>query len=356
MATAADQNLANGIAECEEFVADWPNRTQTTLIDLLAIVRNRLTVIFHEIEDEALVYTVFEVLNSRGLDVTWFDKLKSLLMATIFEHGDKGSKQETIEELHELWKQVYATIGLRQTLNKETLRFAGTLRAEQCPNRPLSEEDAVDVLANRCAKTPKQVVECTKWLLKVTQAEDQLLANHRLAAVTQIVQARLVAIAITLRNFGELRESEILRSWERVTFRIFGFGGEDARKKVGEYVRLAWRIINENLAPPVIHEELRKIGADFPIDEAVKGLSNTDCYQGWTEQLRYFFFRYDEYLSTAVGQELNASQWNKIWADEPSRSIEHIRPRSKGSDDPKTSGIFVHRLGNLMMLPPGLNS
>ena len=354
--TVADRNLTEAIAECEEFVSEWPERAGATLVDLLGIVRNRLTVIFHEIEDEGLVYTVFEVLNSRGLDVTWFDKLKSLLMALVFEHGDKGSRRDTIEELHGLWKQIYTTIGLRQTLNKETLRFAGTLRAETCPNRPLSEEDAVEVLTSRCGKKSKKVVECTKWLLKVTQAEDRLLGNHRLRAPTEIVQARLVAIAIMLRNFGDADESAVLRAWERVTFRIFGFGGEDARKKVGEYVRLGWRIINENVSPSEIQDELRDIGLDYPIEEAVKGLANADCYQGWTEQLRYFLFRYDEYLSKSAGQALNSSQWNKIWADEPSKSIEHIRPRSKGSEDPKTSAIFVHRLGNLMMLPPGLNS
>jgi hypothetical protein len=355
-ATVADHNLTKAIAECEGFVSEWPEQTGGTLMDLLAIVRNRLTVIFHEIEDEGLVYTVFEVLNSRGLDVTWFDKLKSLLMALVFEHGDKGSKRTTIEELHELWKRIYTTIGLRQTLNKETLRFAGTLVADTCPNRPLSEEDAVEVLTTRCGRKSKKVVECTKWLLRVTQVEDRLLGNHRLRAPTEIVQARLVAIAILLRGFEQDEELAVLRAWENVTFRIFGFGSEDARKKVGEYVRLGWRIINEHLSPSEIQDELRGIGADYPVKEAVKGLVNSDCYWGWGEQLRYFFFRYDEYLAKTAGQALNASQWNKIWADEPSKSIEHIRPRSKGSEDPNTSGIFVHRLGNLMMLPPGLNS
>jgi len=88
----------------------------------------------------------------------------------------------------------------------------------------------------------------------------------------------------------------------------------------------------------------------------VQGLSGTDCYQGWTDELRYFFFRYEEHLAESAGQAINASEWNRIWQVEPSRSIEHILPRSKGSDDPKTKGFFVHRLGNLMLLPPGVNS
>lgn len=354
--TAADQNLADAVAECEDFVEHWVTESNRDLIELLAIIRNRLTVIFHEIEDEALVYTVFEVLNSRGLDVTWFDKLKSILMAIVFEHGQRGTKKQIIEELHELWKAIYTTIGLRQSLNKETLRFAGTLRFASAPSRPLNEEDAVQVLAAQCENNPKKVVSCTKWILRVTEAEDRILADHRLRAPTEIVQARLVAVAIILRKFPSADENTLLRCWERVTFRIFGMGRRDARTKVGDYVRLAWRISNEELGFKVVLEQLRQIGDDFPIREVAKELFKRDCYQGWTEQLRYFFYRYDEHLAEKSGQYLNQSMWNKIWAEEPSKSIEHIRPQSKGSEDSGTSGIFVHRLGNLMMLPPRVNS
>jgi hypothetical protein len=125
---------------------------------------------------------------------------------------------------------------------------------------------------------------------------------------------------------------------------------------VGDYVRLAWRITNETLSSAAILEQLSLLGKEVPMKNVISELRNRDCYQGWTEQLRYLFFRYEEHLAKHAGQSLNESQWNRIWADEPSKSIEHIRPRSKGSEDPKTKGIFVHRLGNLMMLPPGTNS
>ena len=40
----------------------------------------------------------------------------------------------------------------------------------------------------------------------------------------------------------------------------------------------------------------------------------------------------------------------KIWEEDPDKSIEHIIPQSKASDDVK------HSLGNLMLLPPDVNS
>lgn len=277
-------------------------------------------------------------------------------MAIVFENADAGSKSETIAELHSLWTSIYSTIGMRQTLNKETLRFAGTLRVKDCPSRALGEEDSTDVLIAACKNNPKKVVECSKWLLKVTQAENRILSDYRLTAATNIVQARLLAIAVLLRKFSTADEGAVLRSWESVTFRIFGMARKDARTKVGEYVRLAWRITNENLSPDAIRDELRLIGKDFPIRQVISQLANRDCYLNWTEQLRYLLYRYEEHVASKAGQALNNSMWNRIWAEEPSRSIEHIQARSRGSEDSSTRGIYVHRLGNLTMLPPKVNS
>ncbi|OGW50631.1 MAG: hypothetical protein A2V62_11570 [Nitrospirae bacterium RBG_19FT_COMBO_58_9] len=345
---AADKNLVDGIEDCTAFVKKWV-KSSRSLIELVALLRNRISLIFHEIEDEGLVYSVFEVLNSRGLDVTWFDKLKSLLMAIVFEHGDTGNRATTIDELHNLWREIYRTIGLRQTLNKETVRFAGTLKAKKQPNRPLGEESAVDELVSQCDNSAKKAVACSKWILQVTKAEEKLLANHRLRSATQIVQARLTAVAIILREFPEKTESSILRRWENVTFRIYGLFDKDGRTAVGDYVRLAWKIHNELLSPEEILESLAKLGEIAPIEAAVKELMNTDCYSSWTEELRYFLFRHAEFLAKSMGQQLNNLQWNKIWQDEPSKSIEHIKPQS-------SEVAYIHRLGNLTILPPGVNS
>ena len=110
---SADENIVNAILESEEFVASWIARPKHKLIDLFSVIKNQLSAIFFQIEDEAAVYTVFEVLNSRGLDVTSFDKLKSLLMAVVFEAGTKSTKPDAVSELHALWTEIFRVIGLR---------------------------------------------------------------------------------------------------------------------------------------------------------------------------------------------------------------------------------------------------
>ena len=346
--TIADRELLRAIEDCQNFVNKWI-ADKRNLVDLYACIKNRLSFILHEISDEKLVYTVFEVLNSRGMEVSWLDRLKSMLMGKAFELKDVN-RDRLISDLHTIWRDIYVQIELQQGLSTEALRFAATLYQSDLPHRPLSERDAVAELRSK-AFDPASIREVAQWLLRVTKACDKVISNRRQNAVTQILQARLLAVAIHLRqNTDESDRQKLLARWERVSFRIYGMNGKDARTQVGDYVRLAWRICNKKISVEEIHSEIKLIGEKYPIDAAVNALRNANCYEAWEDELRYFMFRYEEYLAKKKGNNFANEQWERIWAVSPSKSIEHIIPKSKASDDVK------HALGNLMILPPNLNS
>ena len=353
--TVADRELLAAMEDCEQFVTQW-HAAGHSLIELVTLIKNRLTFILHEISDEALVYTVFEVLNSRGLDVPWFDRLKSMLMAVVFEKA--ANRAEIIDVVHSLWAQIYDCVGLRLGLSTESLRFAATLRNPNCPSRPLGEQAAALLLHKQSRDGPEQVIDTTRWLKRVTTAVDNLMANRRADTVTRIGQARLLATAIYLReDLTEYEKSRLLGRWERVTFRIYGMYRKDARWAVGDYVRLAWRIMNEELSVDRILEGLSKIGNTFPVKGAVDSLRNTDCYTYWGEELRYFLHRYEEHLSREAGQKFDNEQWERIWATTSAKSIEHVQPQSWWpSQHMESVEGSMHSLGNLLLLPPGLNS
>lgn len=346
--TAADKNVISAAAECEAFVAQW--KTHSPLVELVAIIRNQLSLIYHEIPDEATVYRVFEVLNSRGLDVKWIDKLKSQLMASLFEYVEPGTRREASLEMQGYWRDIYRTLGQRGDLGDEALRFTGTFYFVHEPRRIMGQEDAVADLVASAGRKVATIAKVGADLRAVVQAVGKLNSNARLRAVTKVLHARFVATAIMLRGFDTATEEALLNAWERVTFRIFSLGGADARHKVGEYVGLAYRIYSQNIPAKDILEDLRAIGADYKIDKILYGPEYwANCYEGWAEELRYLLYRYDEHLAKIAGQPLSATQWNKIWLDEPSRSIEHITPQSAAAN-------YTHELGNLTMLPPRVNS
>ena len=61
-------------------------------------------------------------------------------------------------------------------------------------------------------------------------------------------------------------------------------------------------------------------------------------------------FRYEEHLAREQKLNFSNEQWEKIWMVSPSESIEHIWAKSQAPEKTR------HRLGNLVLLPPKLNS
>ena len=218
--TMADREILEAIEDCTRFVIEW-KEIGDSLLSLGALLKNRLFFLLHEIDEEKMVYTVFEVLNSRGLDVSWIDRLKSILMGAAFELK-KTNQKGVIKDLHTTWRDIYSVIGLRQGLSTESLRFAATFRASSPPSRPLGEEPSVDSLRSQ-ADNAKSIRGVATWLLDVTKAADSVMANVRINAVTRISQARLLATAIHLRTDLKVSERrQLLARWEKVSFRIYG--------------------------------------------------------------------------------------------------------------------------------------
>ena len=366
--TVADKNIFQAIKDCEKFI-----NCHSNVVDLLALVKNYLYFIFQSLEDKGAVYTIFEVLNSRGLDVDWLDKCKSLLMGLLYEYASSPENNDLfsqhLNELHSYWSDIYREIGLQNIPGHEIIRFAATLKEESGAGRPLSAEDTLEFFKNDCTKVSSndlvinKIIENTVWLKNITSCLSKLYADKRRNAVTDITQARLLAVAIMLRK--DLREEErnsLLEQWERTSFKIYGLFRKDSRTKVGEYVRAAKKIRKDaNATVNDLLNTIARIGSDFPIDTAVEELKKHDFYSNWQKELQYFFFRYEEYLAKMNGTQLDKIIWNEIWESNPNNTIEHILPQDKSkpcwnhfTEDEHRE--LVHSMGNLCLLAPRLNS
>jgi len=350
--TTSTKHLIEAFKECENFVNDWYKKYQEVL-SLLQLLKNRLGFIFYLLEDEGAAYTVFEVLNSRGLEVDWLDKCKTMLMGIAFEKtSNQTARDEHINELHKLWGQIYRTIGVTKIQGHEILRFAATYEDQFEPNRIISAEKAIEFFRDACQKDSRQIIKVTNCFLEMTEVLKQLHDNRRIEAIINISHVRLLAVSILLKSSLNPKERQaILKQWENVTFRIYGLFTKDSRTKVGDYTRLAWRIIRKKLPAKTMIDEVSRLGKDYPIDEAVEELRQTDCYNGWESHLRYFLYRYEEYLSRKQGSAISEEIWQQIWKSTATDTIEHILPQSARNQQAQ-----VHRLGNLTLLPPKANA
>ena len=348
--TLADRELLRAIHECKSFVQKWDDP-----LELLRLLKNKLYFIFHETHNEETVYTVFEVLNDRGLPVSWLAKLKSRLMETVFE-ANQGNRTEQLDKLHRIWGAFYGIVRLHEKVDTEALTFAATLISSKV-STVFGEEASVNRLRKEVGTNVGTAIEISNWLLKVVKAVSRLQEKMR-QPVTKIRHSRLLAVAIMLRDFTEEEERKLLDQWEKTSFIIFGLCRKDARTGVGDFVRLASEVQNNlDLSSDDIAKRIRQLGADYTEVEIYKRLRDEDCYTKWKEELRYLLCRYEEHLAEKRGQRFSNEQWSRIWEESAANSIEHILPQSKGSQFKwKQGSSFVHTLGNLLLLPPRLNS
>jgi Protein of unknown function (DUF1524) len=169
-------------------------------------------------------------------------------------------------------------------------------------------------------------------------------------------------------SLTDKERKKTLDQWERVTFRIYGLFEKDSRSKVGEYVRLAKNIISKSEGASrysEIMDSLRRIGADYPVDAAVRTrLEQKNCYEGFADEVRYILWRYEEHLAKQAGAEVSKESRQLIWDERSaSETIEHIYPQSpepggtwSGKLGPEEKAEdHIHRIGNLILLPQPLN-
>ena len=174
----------------------------------------------------------------------------------------------------------------------------------------------------------------------------------------------MLAIAIRLAEHYSKKEREILLSeWEKVTFLIFGLHRMDSRYRVGDYVRVARKISKNQITKDDAIKEIKAIANKFTIMGAIEKIKGEDWYGSYDNDLKYLLYRYEENLALKQGETISDEIREKIWNDSPAKTIEHIHPKTYtdkwkgkiGDNQEKIDGT-VNRLGNLVLLPPGINS
>lgn len=359
--TLHQRELTLAFRECERFVGDWGNP-----VALLDVLKNRIKFVFFVLEDASGVYTIFEVLNSRGLDVDWLDKMKSTLMGVAFEKKKKLPIGELNNVEHE-WTEIYRVLGRERVLDADVLTIAANLSADDPPGKGFLESSALEFLQDEARQNKRTPLEISKFLREVATMLDEFLEDPRNRAVCRVKQARLLAAALLLsrrlKNDANSRK-KTLSAWESAMFRLYVLAAEDSRARVGECVRLASEIRNGNPSVGQIIDRLYTV-ANVTADQVAEVLSHVNAYQEWTsEEIIYFFWKYEERLSADNGEDIDEATWKKIWASvSKEKSVEHIYPQKDPDNNWKGKArqnvapdSFVHRIGNLLVLPPGINS
>ena len=292
------------------------------------------------------------------------DKTKSMLMGVAFEKKKKLPAAE-LDNVEHQWTEMYRILGKKRVLDADVLTIAANLSDYDPPGKGHQESTALTFFREEVRNNRLTPLDPSKFLREVVSVLDQFLEDPRHRAVCRVKQARLLAAALLLsprlKNDSKSRQKTI-NAWENAMYRLYVLAGEDSRTGVGDCIRLAAEIRNGTPSVKRIMEQLATIANVTP-EQAVLG--QVKAYQDWTsEEIIYFFWKYEERLSADKGEDIDKFTWGKIWEKvSKERSVEHIYPQHDPDGNWKgkarqsvTPDSFVHRIANLLVLPPGLNS
>lgn len=320
--------------------------------DLNSIIGELLMFIQITVEDELNAYTVFETLNSRGVDLTSTDLLKNYLFSLV-------AKSDTdLNQVKNQWKKIIDAIGLKE--------FPAFLRYYLQATRSMITKEYLFKSVKQYVKTDADVFDLLEHLEKYAYTyialgapDDELWAGDRdlrnyinalkLFRVTQWKPVAMVAYEkLSLPDFKKVLNALVIVSYRyNVTAKL----QTNDMEKI--YSKVAVKLYTSS--QPSYTSTINDLKALYIDDEKFKNYFQLKSFRTTNanerKQLRYTLYKLE-------GQETNGNHYD-FEAD--NGTIEHILPENYNGEwkDSFSEDEFernVYMLGNLTLLEPSKNN
>ena len=356
------------------------------LRDLYSKVTTRLHFSLYEVEDEAEVGVIFEVMNDRGKPLTELEKVKNYLLYTSSSLDISLDNRKTLtDSVNNAWAEVLSNLmaaGLvfpsdedqllrthwimrydpqsRKWEGSKSIRRSFDLRAYQGRHDQLLSDlhEYVDGLREACvcfcdARSPDRTDAFSG--VGGENRSRAILWNSKLIRIGRTASFLPLLMAVRVRWPDRLEEYlRIVQLCEVFAFRSYGVAGHNANYGQQALFRIAYDVANGQAE---LDDAVRRIKGQMTphanrwFDELMAGEEPEDWWYSWSG-LRYFLYEYEHYLASAKG----ASPKVSFQEMEKQDTIEHVLPQSIDNQPywRKRFGKakhreYMHDIGNLML-------
>lgn len=351
------------------------------VIKLFEAITGKMVFTYYTIEEECEIGMTFELMNSRGKDLSVLELLKNYLMHWISRNGELDERHYLTKTVNMAWKDAYVNIGRSSASEAQCLRTTWTLYCHHLPKnwkgyegfkqlnyiplRDFSKKTKLEtkeflkkivnglatisvhyaVIVNPTADSTFNKEEFT-WLSKIKNTGN--IANF----IPLIVAARL---ACEDKKISDEEYISLLMSLECYAYRVFLFEGK--RSNAGKSSFYRWgKELYENSQSIVnitswVHGLIRYYHPDADFDEWVKRPFEWYHHK---QLLKYTLFEYELHLLSEEGKNKKPTL---SWKDLVSEStLEHILPQNPDEKShwtkvwkKKDIEIYLHDIGNMVL-------
>ena len=348
------------------------------LRDLFDAIIRKLNFSFYPIEVESEIGMTFELMNSRGKNLSSMELLKNYLMYWVYRNvQDISEKEDFTNTINKTWKEVYVNIAKCDGSESQCLRIAWTLFVNYTPKNWDGyngfKSDDVIPLRNFSIKSKDEVksflLQFVDGLALISKHYSTIIkSNHNsfnkaeLHLLTKIRNAGnianylplIVASRIKRENNEALNEEyiELLKSLEIFSYRVFLWEGKRSNTGLSQFYRWADDVFSSKHPIDSVKEWIYGTINWYSSENGFRKVLKEDFFEWYYHRrlLKYTLFEYELYLLKGKNKpKLN-------WEDLTDSTIEHILPQnpdknsnwlSKWTDDERKK--YIHDISNLVL-------
>lgn len=348
------------------------------LRDLFDAIIRKLNFSFYPIEVESEIGMTFELMNSRGKNLSSMELLKNYLMYWVYRNIlDNSEKEDFTSKINKTWKEVYVNIAKCNGSESQCLRIAWTLFVNYTPKNWNGysgfKSDEVIPLRNFNSKSKEDVKEfllkfvdglalISKHYSAIIKPNNNSFDENELNLLTKIRNAGNIANYLPLMVASRIKKEtnevtkddyfDLLKSLEIFSYRVFLWEGKRSNAGLSKFYRWADDVFSSKHSLKSVTDWIYgTINWYSPENGFRKSL--TEDFFGWYHYrrlLKYTLFEYELFLLKGKNKpKLN-------WEDLTDSTIEHILPQNpdsnsnwliKWTDEERKK--YLHDISNLVL-------
>ncbi|MDE0472796.1 MAG: DUF262 domain-containing HNH endonuclease family protein [Ekhidna sp.] len=351
------------------------------LKDLFDAIIRKLNFSFYPIEVESEIGMTFELMNSRGKDLSSLELLKNYLMYWVYRNVSlPNEKEDLTTTINKSWKEVYINIANCNGSENQCLRIAWTLYHSCTPKHwngytgfkandviPLRDfskrtkkdtQNFISTITSGLAEISMHYSAIIKpsidskiegeftWLTKIKNSGN--VANY--LPLTIAVRKGVIAGEITSESYIEL-----LKALELFSYRVFLWAEKRSNAGLSKFYRWADDISKKKHSVESVTDRIFGTINGYSNENSFRKelQEKSDWYHLRRRLLRYTLYEYELCLLKSEGK---GAKPKLAWSDLTDATFEHILPQNptensewkrKWSDSNFRS--YLHDISNIVL-------
>lgn len=331
------------------------------LKDLFDAIIRKLNFSFYPIEFESEIGMTFELMNSRGKDLSSLELLKNYLMYWVYRNIPlENEKEDFTKIINKSWKEVYINIASCNGSENQCLRIAWTLFVTHTPKNwdgyngfksdeviPLRDfsKKSKEATKDFLLKFINGLALISKHYAAIIKPNETNKDNLEFEFLDKIRNAGNIAnylplmVAVRIKSEkGVINQTDylsFLKSLELFSFRVFLWEGKRSNAGLSKFYRWSDDIFSDKHRIGSITEWVYGTINWYSNENSFRKSLKEDFYNWyqWRRLLKYTLFEYELWLLEREGK---GNTPKLAWNDLTDATIEHIFPQN-----PKENSLWV---------------